>query len=97
MSYQCERCGEIFDDPEYVTFCYEDEYGVSSMFPNRTYGEYAVCPNCGSEEIEEYCEPDEDDEEENEDEYLGNDVGCSEISGELYKEEQSGTVRHLGV
>lgn len=59
--YRCESCQKMFEDPDSETFCYEDYYGVSSMFQNRYYGTYAVCPECGSEEIEEvgcdeYCD-----------------------------------------
>ena len=59
----CERCGEIFDEPESVKYCYEDYNGVSSMFKDRHYGYYSTCPECGSEYIERYHEESEDEEE----------------------------------
>ena len=62
--YRCECCGEVFQQPEFRKFCYEEHFGVSSIFPNKNYGEYAVCPECGSKRIDDYYE----DEEENEDE-----------------------------
>lgn len=59
MAHRCERCGAVFDEPESREFCYEDYYGVSSMFPNRNYGHYDVCPECGSEDIDNYYEEEE--------------------------------------
>lgn len=62
MIYICERCGAEFEEPGYESFCYEDEYGVSSMFSTRHYGEYQVCPECGCPSIE--CSFKDEDEEE---------------------------------
>lgn len=58
--YVCELCGSVFSDPERVKYCYEDYNGVSSMFPNSNYGYYDVCPYCGSEEIDNYFEEEDD-------------------------------------
>ena len=52
----CEHCGEIFEYPASEEYCLEEYNGVTSLFPNRTYGHYDVCPECGSEEIETYHE-----------------------------------------
>ena len=57
--YKCARCGEIFDEPEYKEFCFESYYGVSSMFSDKHYGTAPICPNCGTEDIEDYYEGDE--------------------------------------
>lgn len=51
--WRCNECGRTFDTPDYVEICWEDEYGVMSMFPNHHYGVIAVCPECGDREIEE--------------------------------------------
>ena len=45
--YKCPECGAIFDEPEYETVCFEELYGVGSMFPDRHYGTFANCPECG--------------------------------------------------
>ena len=45
--YKCPECGAIFEDPEYETVCFEELYGVGSMFPDRHYGTFANCPECG--------------------------------------------------
>ena len=56
---RCDNCGARFEEQDYVRVCWEDYFGVSSMFSNYNYGTIAECPNCGSEDIDEY-----DDEEE---------------------------------
>lgn len=45
--YKCPECGAIFDEPEYETVCFEELYGVGSMFSDRHYGTFANCPHCG--------------------------------------------------
>jgi len=45
--YKCPECGEIFEEPNYMEVCWEDYYGVGSMFPNRNYGVISQCPHCG--------------------------------------------------
>ena len=47
MSYKCPECGAIFEEPEYETVCFEELYGVGSMFTDRHYGTFANCPQCG--------------------------------------------------
>lgn len=66
----CCECGHIFseDDLEYERVCWEDYYGVGSMFPNKNYGEIPICPECGSDELGDYYEDEDDGEEEEDDE-----------------------------
>ena len=65
MSYKCPECGVIFEEPEYETVCFEDLYGVSSMFPDRHYGTFASCPRCGGSIDIEYDTWDEEYDDEN--------------------------------
>ena len=58
----CRECGREFDEPVTERFCLEDEYGVGSLFSDRHYAYYEFCPVCGSDEISEEYEDDEDDE-----------------------------------
>lgn len=58
--YKCEDCGSVFDEPEHVPYCKEDYNGVADMFGRQTWGTYEACPYCGSEEINSYCEEDDD-------------------------------------
>lgn len=62
--YQCDICGEIFDEYESGTerICLESEYGVAGMFPDMHYQDIMVCPACGSREFSRYYE-DEDETE----------------------------------
>lgn len=62
----CNRCGQVLseDELEYERVCWEEYYGVGSMFPNKNYGDIKVCPVCGSDNLDEYFEEDEEDEEE---------------------------------
>ena len=54
----CDRCGERFEEPEAKEYCYETYNGVGSLFQDRHYGHYSVCPYCGSEDIDTYFEED---------------------------------------
>ena len=58
--YKCPECGAIFDEPEYETVCFEEIYGVGSMFPDRHYGTFANCPRCGGSIDIEYDTWDEE-------------------------------------
>ena len=49
----CDNCGAEFDAPDEKMESYESYYGVGSMFSDRHYFTLQVCPNCGSEDIEE--------------------------------------------
>lgn len=62
--YRCWNCGYRFDEPEYMEVCWEDYYGVGNEFFRKTYGVIPQCPSCGSDEIEEICEEDDDESEE---------------------------------
>ena len=63
--YKCPECGAIFEEPEYETVCYEELYGVSSMFYDRHYGTFANCPECGGAIDIEYDIYDEEYDDEN--------------------------------
>ena len=63
--YKCPECGAIFEDPEYETVCFEELYGVGSMFPDRHYGTFANCPECGGAIDIEYDTWDEEYDDEN--------------------------------
>lgn len=45
--YRCERCGELFDDPEMRTEVVGEYMGAPAKET------YAVCPWCGDDELEE--------------------------------------------
>lgn len=47
----CENCGAVNDEPDHVSYCKEDYNGVADQFGYSTYGTYASCPDCGSEEV----------------------------------------------
>lgn len=69
--YKCRECAELFEEPDYIEICYEDYYGVGSMFPDKHYGVFCECPYCGHPiDIHEDCydEDEEDDDEWEEDE-----------------------------
>lgn len=52
--YQCAKCKEMFDSPGYEQICFETEYGVGSLFSDYHYGSVPLCPECGSDDIEEF-------------------------------------------
>ena len=62
--YKCEHCGLIFDEYnlDFKNTTYEDYFGCP--IGSNTLLRLPVCPNCHSEEIDEYYE---DEEEENDD------------------------------
>ena len=62
--WKCEHCGEIFEYPDNVSYCLEEYNGVTSLFPDRHYGSYVVCPECGSQDIDTYYEDEESEDEE---------------------------------
>lgn len=59
--YKCPECGAVFEEPEYETVCFEELYGVGSMFGDRHYGTFANCPECGGSIDIEYDTYDEED------------------------------------
>lgn len=62
MIYICNDCGEIFDenDAEVSSYDIEDDLGVGSLFVDHHTATCFVCPECGSDDIEEYTEEDEE-------------------------------------
>ena len=54
--YRCCLCGSYFSEPDTERVCWEDYYGVGSMFPNSNYGTIEVCPCCGHDEFDSFCE-----------------------------------------
>ena len=59
--YKCRECGAIFEEPVYETVCFEEIYGVGSMFMDRHYGTFSSCPRCGEAIDIEYDTYDEED------------------------------------
>lgn len=59
--YICNECGERFDEPEIESTTYEDYYGVGSEFIGKTHLEVEICPYCGSEDIDEVDDEEEED------------------------------------
>ena len=68
MEYICNDCGEIFDenDAEISTYDIEDDLGVGWMFDDHHTATCLVCPECRSEDIEEYIEEEKEEEDEEE-------------------------------
>lgn len=61
LVYKCTDCDEVFWILEIATRCYEDDFGVSYLFGNKTYYDVEVCPICKDYEyIEEIYISDED-------------------------------------
>lgn len=58
--WKCDNCGALFDEPEVERESYEGYYGVSGMFSDRHYFSIEVCPSCGSEDIDSYCEEEDE-------------------------------------
>lgn len=56
----CNDCKSEFEEPEEMEDTYENFYGVSSMFPSSNTYKYDACPCCGSDDIEEVEEDDEE-------------------------------------
>lgn len=57
--YYCKECDGYFSDNQIdeKEICYEEEYGVLGLFPDRTYANVSCCPHCGGTD---YDEEDED-------------------------------------
>ena len=58
--YRCNECLELFEYPNTHNTTYESYYGVADQFPNSTPLTLELCPNCGSENIEEVEETEEE-------------------------------------
>lgn len=54
--YRCWNCGTKFEEPDKVERFAEDYFGVGSMFDSKSTITIQECPNCGSDDIEEYYE-----------------------------------------
>ena len=61
--YKCPECGSVFEEPVYETVCFEELYGVGSVFSDRHYGTFANCPHCGGSIDIEYDIYDEEEDE----------------------------------
>lgn len=59
MIYKCGDCGRVFseDQAETRSECVGEFWGAPA------YKEYLVCPDCRSDEIEEYHESEDEDDE----------------------------------
>lgn len=58
---KCNDCDKTFNEPDTFKTSYESYYGVSGEFVDSTPLTIEVCPYCGSDDIVE--EPDEDEDE----------------------------------
>lgn len=53
--FKCRECGIVVEQ-EYLkeeTNCFEEDYGVAILFESRTKYIKHICPECGSDNIEE--------------------------------------------
>ena len=70
MSYKCNDCDRIFEEPHEHETTWEKFYGVAGDFPDHHRVTILECPHCGSDDIEEYFEEEEyEDEEECEEDH----------------------------
>lgn len=57
MMFKCCDCGEIFSEP----LTKREDFGYNTELCHIPYYEYVdYCPECGSDDIEEYREEDEE-------------------------------------
>ncbi len=70
MMYQCGSCGHIFDenDADVMDYDMEEDAGVGYLFADHHTGSRLVCPECGSDEGDEYYEPEVEEEEDDDSE-----------------------------
>lgn len=47
-TYVCEQCREMFDEPAYLDYDFEEDCGVGDLFPDHHCESIPVCPNCES-------------------------------------------------
>jgi len=68
MDLICNNCGAIFDinEAEVEEYDIEEDLGVGDMFPDHHTGHCFVCPECRSDEVEEYHEKEAEEDEEEE-------------------------------
>ena len=57
MSYKCNYCNSIFDEPNYKEITSNEDYGERTV-ERVTYE--STCPECGSEDYSEYWEDNHD-------------------------------------
>ena len=60
--WRCRDCGAVFEEPDYEEVCCERECGVRSLFSDRHYTTFSVCPVCGEYDIREMDDEEEDEE-----------------------------------
>lgn len=60
MIYKCGNCGRVFHEEQADT----RKESVGEFWGAPAYTEYLVCPDCHSDEIEEYIPNEEEGEEE---------------------------------
>ncbi len=65
QTYKCCNCGTVFyeSEAERMLTSYEAEYGVASEFTGHTPLVLIACPECRSDDIEEFEEEEDEDEE----------------------------------
>lgn len=65
MKLQCSDCNEIFDeeDADIEEIDLEREFGVGGLFGDHHYSPIFRCPECGSDDLLEYFEPEEEEDE----------------------------------
>lgn len=51
--YKCNKCEELFEEPETKSIIAEDYLGVSTIMTGRTNLNMYICPSCNAEDIEE--------------------------------------------
>ncbi len=51
--YKCNNCNSSFEEANRKNICFEEHYGVGTLFVSRNYTDMFVCPNCEDEDIEE--------------------------------------------
>ena len=63
--YKCGNCGAVFEEPGYETISHEDYCGVGHMFPRAShhYFTLAFCPECHSDDIDDYYEDEEEEDD----------------------------------
>ena len=58
--YKCNECRKKFENPNYKRTTHEDEYGVGDLFSNKHYVVIETCPYCGSDDIDEFYDEEEE-------------------------------------
>lgn len=58
--YKCGNCGLVFNEDEADT----RHENIGEFWGAPAYTDFVICPKCRSDELEEYTEPDEEEENE---------------------------------